>query len=257
MSDNRSADGLRALAPPRSTRRRAAQWLLGFGRRPILVASMSRAGSTLLFRAVRRGWAQARFGANADRLAPLIGEHVWRLNAARLMPGVIYKTHDVPGGLARGTRPKVLFTYRKATDVALSIAQKHALEGPEWFRLHEEHMDASGGYQAFLRGDTLGLERQIDSWFAVKGLDVLGMHYDGLWSRSAEIESFLGFRAPLPKRTRPSHAGVPAEDAELIQATYAALDRKIEALPEMFLHRADDTKTVAVGLGSVPIRLEA
>lgn len=228
---------LHRLAPPGSTRRRVAQRLLGVGQPPILVASMSRAGSTVLFRSVRRGWTESRFGANAERLAPLIGEHLWRIENARLVPGVVYKTHDLPAAALCEARPKVLFTYRKATDVALSIALKRAVEGPDWFSMHEEHMGAKGGYEEFLRRDTLGLERQIDGWFTAEGLDLLGLHYDSIWERRAEIEDFLGFPIPLPKRVATSHAGVPAEDAALIRATYSPLDRKIETLPDMFLRQ--------------------
>ena len=235
MSEKDPAKARQRLAPPGSARRRQVQWLLGLGRRPILVASMSRAGSTVLFRAVRRGWAAKRFGSNAERLAPFISEHAWRLDAARIIPGVVYKTHDLPDSAPRDARLKVLFTFRRATDVALSIALKRATEGPGWFDLHEEHMGASGGYEAFLRGDTLGFERQIDRWFAAEGLDLLGVHYDSLWTRKAEIESFLGFPLPLPKRVQSSQAGVPSEDAALIRATYAQLDRKIETMPDMFL----------------------
>ena len=168
-----------------------------------------------------------------------ISDDAWTLEGARFEPGVVYKTHALPDGAPRDAGLKVLFTYRRATDVALSIGQRRMRDGPEWFSQHEQHMGADAGYEAFLRGDTLGLERQVDSWFAAEGLDLLGLHYDSLWTRGAEIEAFVGFPAPMPKRATSSHPDIPAGDVELIRATYAALDRKIDALPKLFRRRAE------------------
>ncbi len=230
---------LQRLAPRGTPRRLLVQQLLGRGLPPILVASMSRAGSTVLFRSLRSSWTRARFGPLARGLEPFAFEVAWRLEEARFLPGVVYKTHDLPQFAPRDCRLKVLFTYRKATEVALSVANQRLRHGPGWFQRHEAHMRAGGGYEAFLRGDTLGLERQVDRWMAAEGLDVLGVHYDSLWTRRAELEAFVGFPVRLERRTESSYAAVPPEDAELIRATYAPLDRKIEALPKLFRRTAE------------------
>ncbi len=245
MSDSGFAGRLEQLAPKGSLRRRLAQRLLGAGRRPILVASMSRAGSSILYRSIRYSWAEARFGDKAEGLVSLISDYAWRLDQARFEPGVVYKTHDLAEAAPRDARLKVLFTYRKASDVALSIAQRRVRDGPKWFSRHEANMGASAGYAAFLRGDTLGLERQVDSWFAAEGLDLLGLHYDSIWSEGPQIEDFVGFRVAVPKRAKSSYAGVPPEEVELIRATYAPLDRKIAALPRMFRRSADGASAAA------------
>jgi hypothetical protein len=207
---------------------------------PIVIASMSRSGSTMLFDAVQRAWARARFGERADEHLAGIGQSAWRLDEVPLLPGGIYKTHDLPGYLPRAARAKVLFTYRRATDVALSIATLHNRKNGEgWFEKHRHHMRGQGGYEDFLAADSLGLERQVDAWSAAQGLDVLGLRYDALWGRLPEIEAFLGLAIELPARERiqrPSRT--PPGEVERIRATYAALDRKIEAMPDMFLLRA-------------------
>jgi len=226
------------LFPQDSVRRRLFQRLLGLRDRPIVLASMSRAGSSMLFRAVQSGWAGARFGPRADALKPYIWDYAWRLDETPLIPGVIYKTHDLAQHAPRRARPKVLFTYRRATEVALSIAARREREGPKWFARHLAHMRGSGRYEDFLRGDTLGLEAQVDGWFAAAGLDILGMRYDELWNRRAEIEDFLGFSVRLPKRTSSPATVVPPEQVSMIGATYAALDRKIDALPPVFVRSA-------------------
>jgi hypothetical protein len=227
-----------ALLPEDSRRRRLFQAAIGIGRPPIVVASMSRAGSTVLWRSVAGSWATARFGGRAEAMATYIKDQALRLDESRLVSGVVYKTHDLPEHAPHDRRLKVLFTYRKATEIALSIASCRQWYGAKWFVNHRDNLRGSGGYKAFLRGDTLGLEAQIDKWTAAEGLDVLGIRYDRLWSRSADIEAFLGFPVRLQDR-KPSRAvALPPEEIELILQTYAPLDRKIATLPELFLRRA-------------------
>ena len=192
----------------------------------------------MLFRAASASWAAARFGATADDLRPFIWDYAWRLDETPLVPGVIYKTHDLPGFAPRAARPKVLFTYRRATEIALSIAARRVRDGPKWFDRHLLHMSGTGTYEDFLRGDTLGLEAQVDEWFAAEGLDILGIRFDQLWSRREEMEAFLGFPIRLPKRTSWPPANLPAEDLGLIGATYGALDRRIDELPPVFARSA-------------------
>ena len=245
MGATRTSGGISAtlqrLAPRGTPRRLLVQHLLGGGLPPILVASMSRSGSTLLFRSLRSSWTRARFGPLARRLEPFVFEVAWRLEHARFLPGVVYKTHDLPQFAPRDSRLKVLFTYRRATDVALSVANQRLRHGDGWFQRHAAHMGASGDYEAFLRRDTLGLERQIDRWTAAEGLDVLGLRYETLWTHKAELEAFVGFPVRLEKRTESGYAGVPPADAALIRNTYAPVDRKIEALPKLFRRTAERT----------------
>lgn len=229
------------LIPPESVRRRLFQRLLGLGDRPIVLASMSRAGSSMLFRAVHAGWAAARFGPRAEAMRPYIWDYAWRLDETPLIPGVVYKTHDLAEHAPRRARPKVLFTFRRASEVALSIAARREREGPKWFARHLAHMRGSGAYTDFLSRDTLGLEAQVDGWFAAADLDILGIRYDDLWKHRSEIEDFLGFSVRLSKRVSSTAAAVPPEQASLIRATYAALDRKIDALPPVFFRSAGRT----------------
>ena len=205
--------------------------------RPIVLASMSRAGSSMLFRAVYGSWAALRFGEKAEALTPSIWDYAWRLDETPLLPGVVYKTHDLARYAPRDARPRVLFTYRRASDVALSIAARRDRDGPKWFTRHRDHMRGSGTFADFLLADTLGLQAQVDGWFAAEGLDILGIRFEELWDRRREIEDFLGFPVRLPKRTPSSGAAVASEQAELIRATYAPLDRRIDAMPPMFVRR--------------------
>ena len=219
--------------PDASARRRGLQRLLGAGRTPVVVASMSRAGSTALYTAVVEGWAAARFGRLAPGLKPFISEYAWRLDQTPLVGGVVYKTHDLPERLPRTARAKVLFTYRRASEVATSILAK-GQRGPKFFEEHRNHLGGDGGFRGIVNRDSMNLELQIDRWFAAEGLDLLGVRYDQLWSRIGEIEAFLGFPVPLrPFRPGGRH-DLPEETLEKIRSTYRRLDLKIDALPEMF-----------------------
>ena len=193
----------------------------------------------MLFRAVYASWAAVRFGEQAEALTPSIWDYAWRLDEKPLLPGVVYKTHDLARYAPRDARPLVLFTYRRASDVALSIAARRERDGPKWFTRHREHMRARGTFEDFLRADTLGLQAQVDGWFAAEGLDILGIRFEALWQRRSEIEDFLGFPVKLPKRIPSASAPVPSGQADLIRATYAPLDREIDALPPIFVRRAD------------------
>lgn len=224
------------MVPLGSARRRALQRTLGLGLRPVLVASMSRSGSTLLHKSVVTAWAERRFGRHAGRMRPFIDEAAWRLDETPLVGGVVYKTHDLPDGLPRETRPRVLFTYRRASDVAISIVGCSERFGPKWFKKMRSNLRGHGELGELLEADTFGLGLQVDEWSKAEGVDVLGLRYESLWSRAAEIEAFLGFPVTLPpRRSSPKHAPPDPALTEKLRATYAELDRRIEAMPDMFV----------------------
>jgi hypothetical protein len=214
------------------------QRALGAGKRPVLIASMSRSGSTMLYKAVAESWGKARFGPLAPRLMPLFSESAWKLDETPLIGGVLYKTHDLPDHLPRAARAKVLFTYRKASEVALSIADRHAQRGAKWFIRHRIHLRGEGDFDTFLRQDSLGLEAQVDRWLEAEGLDLLGLRYETLWDHVPEIEDFLGFKVQLPEQRGSRRPAGPALHSEQLAQTYAALDRKIAAMPDVFRRSA-------------------
>ena len=229
---------LERLLPERTLRRRLFQRALARGERPIVVASMSRAGSTTLFWGVAKSWTKLRFGRFAPGLLPCMADAAWRLDEMPLIGGVVYKTHDLPENLSRAAGARVLFTYRKASDVALSLAHCRTDLGDAWFRSARQRLRGRGGYEQFLRADTLGLERQVDLWSNAEGVDVLGLRYETLWDHTQDIEDFLGFPVRL-RRRRASRRPEPSGDlADLLRDTYGELDRKIEKMPDMFVRRS-------------------
>lgn len=223
-----------AKFPPASDARLSLQRELAGDLRPVVIASMSRSGSTMLYRKVVSRWLDIRFGPDGPELLPCFADAAWRLDQTPLIGGVVYKTHDLPENLPRSARAKVVFTYRKASDVALSIADKYANFGDPWFHSHRHHLGGSGGYEDFLRADTLGLERQIDRWSAAEGLDVLGLRFETLWDHQRELDEFLGFAVKLRQRRPSPRPPAPPALVERLGETYGALDRKIAAMPDVF-----------------------
>lgn len=235
------------MTPRGSVRRRWLQQLLGFGARPVVVASMSRAGSTILHDALVRGWARARFGLLAESMQTLLDSEAWRLDETRFVGGVVFKTHDLPEHMPRDARARILFTFRRATDVAVSVAGQVDRYGPGWFKAHRHNLRGEGKFRDFVGRDTLGLEAQVDRWSQVEGLDVLGLRYEALWDHIAEIEAFVGFPVPLPPRRDPLPAASPPDIVEKLRVTYAALDAKIDAMPDIFVRTAGAGPPTAAG----------
>lgn len=251
MRDSRRAarppSDLELQLPEGSAGRRRLQTTLGAGEPPIVVASMSRAGSTVLHKGVARSWARARFGAEAARFAPLLEEAAWRLDETPLIGGVVYKTHDLPENLPRAARAKVLFTYRRASDVALSLAHCRERLGDAWFMKARRNLRGRGRYENFLREDTLGLEGQVDGWSRAEGVDVLGLRYETLWDHIGDVEEFLGFKVKVRGRRASIRPPPPSELAEILAETYGPADRKIDAMPDLFVRRAAPDAATATG----------
>ena len=230
--------GLARLFPEETARRRILQKTLSLGKPPVVIASMSRSGSTMLYKALASSWARARFGVLADRFEPILIEAAWKLDETPLIGGVLYKTHDLPDHMPRPSRAKVVFTFRKASEVALSIADRRFERGEKWFLRHRIHLRGEGDFEAFTRSDTLGLEAQIDRWSTAQGLDVLGLRYETLWEHRGEIEDFLGFKVELPEQRGSKRSADLGSVAAILAETYAPLDRKIAAMPDVFRLKA-------------------
>jgi hypothetical protein len=85
--------------------------------------------------------------------------------------------------------------------------------------------------RSILEKDILRIEEQIDSWRAVTGIPIVGIHYDALWDAADILEDFLGFPVPLPhRRPRGSEKMDPLLVAKVRQ-NYARLDHIVEKLP--------------------------
>lgn len=201
---------------------------------PILVASMGRTGSTLIYASLVEGMVVKRFGIRSPRLGGLVRETAWRLCGASYRNGRVYKTHDFPEGLKPGERPLVVFLYGSASDAARSVLRCDTVYGCDWIKEHLEHLRAKGAFEDIPDRDVLRFGEQLDAWLSCEIVPVLALRYEDLWTSGAEqkLSRFVGFPVRLPvRRARESTGMELGETSGKLMATYAELDARVAALP--------------------------
>jgi hypothetical protein len=199
----------------------------------IIVASMGRSGSTMVFQAIRQGMARARrlhwlggYGLS------VVSEPAWTLVGQTFRSGVVYKTHALAHELPTAISVKVLFLFGPASDAALSVLSCKDRYGSDWIEQHLKHLRATGPIEELIYRDVLRFEEQIDGWLALESVPVLALNYEHIWDYEHTIREFVGFPIRLPRRRpRSGQYGLPIETTERLQKTYRRLDSKIARLP--------------------------
>lgn len=212
--------------------KRILQYVLPSNVPPLVVASMGRSGSTLVWDALRRAMA-SRFPRplHAPGLR-LVSDQAWDLKCKRLAPGVVYKTHGLAHELPTNSGARVIFLFGSATDAALSVLACHSRYGPHWIEQHFEHLRATGEFSDLGESDVLRFGEQLDGWIGKSGTPRLILNYDAVWDHVQTLSDFVGVPVQLPPR-RPRY-GASTADAETrarFAETYAALDARIAAMP--------------------------
>lgn len=214
------------------------QYLLGSSIPPIVVASMGRSGSTVVYKALVSGIAAARFGTFAKHGERIVRDDAWDLGAAKLQRGVVYKTHALCQELPRPTPAKVIFMYGSPTEAAISVASCRTRYGEEWLLRHFEHLRADGPPDDIGERDVLRFNDQIKGWLGAEDIDLLGLRYETLWKHQERLCDFVGFKLTLPpQRKREKKDEVSPELASKIAQTYSALESRVAALPDFIQTR--------------------
>lgn len=206
---------------------------------PVVVSSMGRSGSTLIYKSLCNGMSHKRFGTTRFKTESLIRDEAWRLEDSPLKNGQVYKTHDFPHALIPSDRLRVVFLFGSASDAARSVLRCETSYGPDWTTEHFVHLAATGDIDEVPNRDVLRFEEQLDSWLSIQSVPVVGLRYEDLWNAGTEevLSHFVGFRVSLPKRKQRESAGMNFGDLESqLASTYAALDKKISALPSVLLN---------------------
>lgn len=215
----------------RSTKR-GLQKIIPSQHEPIIIASMGRSGSTLVYDAVRHAMAIARFGPFASQGLRVVSDPAWDLGSQKYNSGVVYKTHGFAHELPGDCGAKVIFLFGSASDAALSVLACQSKYGDEWIKKHFIHLRANGSFDALAERDVLRFEDQLDSWTSPHGTSRLLLHYDALWECSGTLSEFCGFPVKLPPRRERSGATVADSDTKnRFTATYAKLDSRIADMP--------------------------
>ena len=185
----------------------------------VLVASMPRCGSTLLFRAIAGHPPGSRSPKN-DRQCQFI-------NSIIEMPDKRFlKTHaTAPQALPSDL--KVIFLFGDPLHAIWSTWKK---------RFKWQHFGTCGYTHDtppdIFHRDDLGYEKIFDSWMDNKSSQILKVRYEALWDNRHLIEEFIGRPVLLPPK-RQRQTQVPPDCAATLQRTYAQLIHKTNQAPDL------------------------
>ena len=194
--------------------------------RPIVVNSFGRSGSTVLTDAIVDsalrvpGLGRQRVRANA-----------WDLRTSRLMKHRCYKTHDYPPNTIEGD-PLIVYVFGDPVDAAVSVMDKAASAGPEWFAEHCDHLRVKPFNASDLATrDALRVAEHLEAWLSVDHADIAFIRYESMWDHEAELTSFLGFTIKLPRR-RPRLSNTDEATAGALRKTYGTAIELVASLPD-------------------------
>lgn len=201
---------------------------------PIIVASMGRSGSTIVWEAVCKAVARDRFRHLRSLGLKVVSDSAWDLGTKRYFPGIVYKTHGLADELPPKSGAKIIFLFGLASDAALSVLFCQQLYGSEWIRRHFHHLRARGTFDDLGKRDVLRFAEQLDGWIGLAGIPRLILRYEALWESQSQstLSEFVGIPVELPprlKRTGP--AAIDRQTREQFLATYQDLDRYINSIP--------------------------
>lgn len=197
---------------------------------------MGRAGSTLVHDALCSALAAVRFPYAQRMGRQIVRGYAWSLGDTQLRNGVVYKTHALARELPSDSKARVIFLYGKASDTVVSVLSCKERYGAGWIDAHFEHMRARGPLEELTTKDVLRLEEQLDGWLSARGHPVLGLRYETLWDNVGILSAFVGFPVTLPpKMPRASTHTIEEAAQSVVVRSYAALDERIDALPDYVL----------------------
>jgi hypothetical protein len=190
----------------------------------IVVASMGRAGSTLVFTALR----DASFGRPTE---PFLVD----LEGATLEAGMVYKTHDFPEGLRNHTNVRAVFLFGSASDSAKSVYLQEQKLGRQWIDRHFAHLHTDQPFEELFERDVLRIGDQLEAWTNCDHTPVLGVHFDAIWDNVDRIRNFTGLDLVLPQRRERQAKILPPGLQAKSERTYGTLDARIDKMPKVFV----------------------
>ena len=190
----------------------------------IIVASMGRSGSTVIFEAL-----QARTDARPAE------SFLIDIAGTSFEPGAIYKTHDYPDALRGARNVRAVFLFGGASEAAKSVYFQEKAKGREWIGRHFKHLKVHQPFEKLFEADILRIGDQLDVWTTWTHTPVLSLHYDTMWDNIDILRQFTGLNVQLPERRPRRDKSLPADLEEKCLATYGELDGRIAAMPDIIL----------------------
>lgn len=194
----------------------------------VIVGSLGRAGSTLLFRAITR----------LDTFYDLSQKSRFRRDVFKeaLEDHCVYKTHDYPPeSLSVGV--KVIWTFADPFDVVASVKAIVSGEddsfgeyGVNFIEEHFRNLRADpADIDKLLDRDAMNLERHFDRWYRPQGFDCLVVRYETMWNNIEKMRSFLDLPLSLPPQRERKHkfSDFTPSEKEKVRKVYGGLREKI------------------------------
>lgn len=201
-------------------------YVLSRSKRPIVVSSMGRSGSTMLTGAIVKS--AHKYDVVKRHKTNIIKSYLKRLPPRR-RGGVIYKTHDYPPN-SKDKSTRYVYIYDYPMKVIASLQRKRREEGDSWLKKHAYNMNSkrevSGG---FFEEDVFCLEDHFDAWVGAENISVALIRLDQLWKNKEKLSGYLGFEVELPeKRKRNSSLkNVPKSKVREANRVYKNLKNKV------------------------------
>jgi len=182
--------------------------------KPVIIASMGRAGSTLMFEVVCQKYRNGNF-VIFDRKRSLLDD--WA-----------YKTHSLPDFIPDNA--KVIYLFTNPMDCIVSAhkytnMQQHYIHlGGDW-----------DNHEKWLEQDTLRLEKNFDAWYRPQRFELMTLRYETMFDYIDEIKGFCQAQLNFPPRRERRVDWSQHESAAKLLDTYRGLDEKVANAKDMML----------------------
>lgn len=201
---------------------------------PIIVASMGRSGSTLVYDAVVEAVLARSPLRNFSLGHKLTADWSWSLSNKPLIRGTVYKTHDYPDRLDVNGG-KAIFLFGSTLNAAKSVHSAKERFGQDWVEEHFAHLRSEGKYEDLFKCDVLNFEQQIKSWAVNETIPTLCLRFETLWENSERISEFLDMKVTLPKKRTRTADNYDLEIEKALKHIFDPIDERLSVLPDCFV----------------------
>ena len=193
-----------------------------------IVASMGRAGSGMVYRAI--------LAARNETFQPKQKTKFLRSLAHRPnWDHAVLKSHDYPQNIPLPEECRALFCFGDVVDTISSLVRMIPEKDGQFFQNHHHNMYGIGDRFDVASQDVFRIEDQLREWTGTKSIETLCVRYDALWSNVGEISDFLGYKIKLPQRVPRIATNIEPEILAEIKQTYAPMNEFQKSLPDIFV----------------------